>query len=192
MGAGTRARVFGTTGKFLLHCLKRLMHDARGVTAIEFGLLALPFFAIIGAIMQTSLVFLASQVLESAVNDASRAIRTGQAQAADMTLDDFRDDVCSRLFGLISDCDGLHVRVNTVTNFQSATVSPPLSADCVAPCEWEEAENWSPGAGKSVTLVQVYYRYPIVVQLGMLGMANLGDGRRLLGSATVFQNEPFS
>ena len=44
----------------------------------------------------------------------------------------------------------------------------------------------------SVVLVQVYYRYPIMVQLGPLGMSNMADGRRLIGSAAVFQNEPFS
>ena len=184
--------MFGTTGKRLLSSLRRLGRDERAVTAVEFGMLALPFFAIIGAIMQTSLVFLASQVLESAVHDASRAIRTGQAQSASMTIDGFRSDVCNRLFGLFENCDGLHVRVNVVTNFQSATVSSPLPSPCTSPCDWSETEAWVPGAGKSVVLVQVYYRYPIFVQLGPLGMSNMGDGRRLIGSATVFQNEPFS
>src|SRR5690606_2566182 len=61
---------------------RALGRDERGVTAVEFGLLALPFFTIIAAILQTSLVFLADQVLESAVHDAARAIRTGQAQEA--------------------------------------------------------------------------------------------------------------
>lgn len=184
--------VWGTAKTFLHANLRRLVRDERAVTAIEFGLLAVPFFAVIGAILQTSVVFLASQVLESAVLDASRAIRTGQAQGSNMTLEQFRSDVCSRLYGLFSDCDGLHVRVNVVTNFQSASVSPPMPQPCFAPCDWTEAQGFSPGAGKSVVLVQVYYRYPIFVQLGPLGMSNMADGRRLLGSATVFQNEPFS
>jgi Flp pilus assembly protein TadG len=171
---------------------RRLVRDESAVTAIEFGLLALPFFAIIGAILQTSLIFLASQVLESAVHDASRAIRTGQAQGAGTTIEQFRADVCERLYGLFPDCAGLHVRVNVVTNFQSATVAPPLPSPCIAPCDWSESEGWTPGAGKAVVLVQVYYRYPVVVQLGPLGLSNMADGRRLLGSATVFQNEPFS
>lgn len=172
--------------------LARFMRDESGVTAIEFGMLAFPFFAIIGAIMQTSLVFLASQVLESAVHDASRAIRTGQAQTASMSIEQFRTDVCGRLYGMFPDCAGLHVRVNVVTNFQSATVVSPLPEPCLAPCDWSEAETFAPGTGKSVVLVQVYYRYPIIVQLGPLGLANMADGRRLMGSATVFQNEPFS
>lgn len=154
-------------------------------------MLAFPFFAIIGAILQTSVVFLASQVLESAVHDVSRTIRTGQITSGSVTIEQFRTDVCNRLYGLFPDCSGLHVRVNVVNNFQSATVVPPLSASCISPCNWSETENWATGSSKSVVLVQVYYRYPVIVQLGPLGMSNMGDGRRLMGSATVFQNEPF-
>ncbi|RYE39513.1 MAG: pilus assembly protein, partial [Hyphomicrobiales bacterium] len=55
--------------------------DDRGVTIIEFGILALPFFTIIAAILETSLVFFAGQILDSAVQDAGRLIRTGQMQA---------------------------------------------------------------------------------------------------------------
>ncbi len=63
----------------------RFRRDEKGVTAVEFGLLSLPFFAIIGAILETSLIFMASQILDSAVNDSARLIRTGQAQAANFT-----------------------------------------------------------------------------------------------------------
>lgn len=180
------------TAKALSSKIRSLVHDDSGVTAIEFGVLAFPFFAVVGAILQTSIIFLASQVLESAVHDASRAIRTGQAQGANMTLSQFRTDVCNRLFGLFPDCAGLHVRVNVVNNFQSANVAPPLPSPCIAPCDWSVGEGWSPGSGKSVVLVQVYYRYPVMVNLGPLGLSNMADGRRLIGSATVFQNEPFS
>ena len=182
--------MFVTTRK-ILSGMKGMARDDRGVTAIEFGLLALPFFGILGAIMQTSLVFLSSQVLESAVNDASRSIRTGQLQADGRTLEEFRADICNRLYGMFPDCAGLHVRVNVVTNFESAIVVPPIEQPCEAPCDWTEPEEFVPGVGKSVVLVEVYYRYPVMVQLGPLGMSNMGDGRRLMGSVAVFQNEPF-
>lgn len=184
--------MFTTALTVLSRHRRAFARDEAGATAVEFGLLALPFFSIIGAIMQTSVIFLASQVLESAVHDASRTIRTGQVQGAGMSLDAFRADICGRLYGLFPDCAGLHVRVSEVTDFQSARVVTPLELDCEAPCEWSEDEVFAPGAGKSVMLVQVFYRYPVVVQLGVLGMSNLGDGRRLMGSAAVFQNEPFT
>ncbi|MFC3705071.1 TadE/TadG family type IV pilus assembly protein [Devosia honganensis] len=171
---------------------RALGRDERGVTAVEFGLLALPFFTIIAAILQTSLVFLADQVLESAVHDAARAIRTGQAQEAGFTIDNFRADVCGRLYGLFSDCGGLHVRVSEIGTFRAASVAVPVEEECEGPCEWSIPERWTPGEGRSVILVQVFYRYPVPISLGPFGMANLPDGTRLLGSSAVFQNEPFS
>jgi hypothetical protein len=32
----------------------------------------------------------------------------------------------------------------------------------------------------------------VILPLGSLGMGNLPDGKRLMGAATVFRNEPFT
>ena len=68
-----------TTTKKLL---RRFRSNRRGSVAVEFSLIALPFFALLFAIIETALVFFASQVLETAVQDSSRLILTGQAQTA--------------------------------------------------------------------------------------------------------------
>ncbi len=171
---------------------KELLRDERGATAIEFALLALPFFTIVAGILQTSMIFLTGQVLESAVQDASRFIRTGQIQSQGNSLAVFRTEICGRLYGLISDCNGLHIRVTEVTNFASAATSLPVSMSCASPCNWSQTEAWTSGAGKSVMLVQVYFKYPVLIQLGPFGLANLADGQRLMGTTTVFKNEPFT
>jgi Flp pilus assembly pilin Flp len=183
-------RFLALTARRLRRRQRDLLADQNGVTAIEFGLLGLPFFAIIAAIVQTSVIFLASQVLESAVQDVSREIRTGAVQQTAMTIDQFRTRVCDKLFGLFPDCD-LHIRVVSNTRFQSLSVVVPVDPDCLAPCPWSEPQVFTPGGGGDVVLVQAFFRYPVVIPLGIVGMANLGDGRRLLGSATVFKNEPF-
>jgi Flp pilus assembly protein TadG len=171
------------------------VRDENGATLVEFGLLSVPFFAIVGAILETSVVFLAGQVLDSAVQDTSRLIRTGQAQGAGLDIDGFKGQVCDRLYNLFADCDSLHVEVQVVSNFQSATVAPPVDWDCEEDCEeWTRPELYPTGseAGPSdVMLVQVYYKWPILLNFGGLSLANLSDGRRLLGAATVFRNEPF-
>ncbi|MDB5622840.1 MAG: hypothetical protein JWR39_1403 [Devosia sp.] len=166
--------------------------NSRGAVAVEFGLLALPFFAIIAALLQTSLVFMSTQVLESAVQDAARLIRTGQAKQSSFDLARFRSEVCDRLYGLFPDCAGLHIRVSVVTNFATATTSPPVDRTCTDTCNWTVPSSFSPGTGSSIVLVQAYYQYPIVVDLGGLGLADLPGSKRLLGSTTVFRNEPFA
>ena len=165
--------------------------DQRGATAIEMGLLALPFFMIVGAILETSVVFLAGQFLDSAVADTSRLVRTGQAKTSMATTDDFRNAVCSRLYGLFPDCSSLHVEVKTISDFASATISAPIDDTCTTNCGWTRSEDYSPGTGSSIMLVQVYYKWPIILNLGGLSLANLPDGKRLLSASTVFRNEPY-
>ena len=69
-----RARV-ATVG-----ALRRLGRQQDGSAAVEFGLVAAPFLALVFAIMETAIVFFAGQALETAVADSARLIMTGQAQ----------------------------------------------------------------------------------------------------------------
>ena len=169
----------------------RLLRDQRGTTAVEFGLLGVPFFLIIGAILERSLVFLSSQVLESAVQDTSRLIRTGQSQGTMVSAQDFKDRVCSRLFGLYGDCSGLHVEVQTVNDFASTSITPPIDPTCEIDCAWSRPERFAPGTGSSIVVVQVYYKWPVLLSFGQASLANLPSGKRLLSTSTVFRNGPY-
>lgn len=176
----------------LRRLLRRLRRDRSGATAVEVAILALPFFLVICAILETAMIFLAGEVLDSAVADANRFILTGQAQAADFDLADYRERVCQHTFGLF-DCDAIHIRVGTVNGFAAAPTPPtaPAMTGCETGCRWNESETFLPGQGSNVVLVRAYYRWPTLLDVG-LGMGNLPDGSRLLGSVHVFRNEPFS
>ena len=71
---------------------KRFRRDEDGATAVEFGLIALPFIALMMATIEIALVFFAGQALETAVDTASRLIRTGQAQQDGFNADDFKKE----------------------------------------------------------------------------------------------------
>ncbi|MBS3849923.1 pilus assembly protein [Devosia sp. J2-20] len=169
-----------------------LLRNERGTTAVEFALLGLPFFMIIGAILETSVVFLSSQVLESAVQDTSRLIRTGRSQGTITTAAEFKTKVCDRLFGLYGDCSGLHVEVSTINDFASAAISPPVDWTCEVDCTWSRPETYVAGKGSSIVVVQVYYKWPILLSLGEMSLANLPGQKRLLATSTVFRSEPYS
>ena len=51
----------------------RFIRDKRGATAVEFGLVAIPFFTMFAAIIQISFQVWAAQNLDYAVQKASRA-----------------------------------------------------------------------------------------------------------------------
>ncbi len=161
--------------------------DEKGVTAIEFGLLALPFFAIIGAILETALVFLASQVLDSAVNDSSRFIRTGQAHVANYTAASYRAAICDGLYGLF-DCAQLKIKVSPVANFSGANIG--ATTDPVTGA-WTISENYNHGIGADIILVEAYYKWPIALNLFDFNLSNLPDNTRMLSAVRVFRNEPF-
>jgi Flp pilus assembly protein TadG len=173
--------------------------DERGVTAIEFAFLALPFFTIITAILETSLIFLAGQILDSAVQDSARLIRTGQAQTSTpaYTPAAFRQAICDGLYNMF-DCnaadDRLRISVTVVEDFPAVTIGYPLKSgdECEDDnCDWTMADEYVPGTGGQVVLVQAYYKWPTIVRLPGFNFQSLPDGSRLLGASRVFRNEPF-
>jgi hypothetical protein len=170
------------------------VRNQRGATMIEFALLGLPFFTIVGAILETSMIFFASQVLDSAVHDSGRLIRTGQAQASGLDIAGYKRAICGGLYRLF-DCNGLKVKVTIVDDFTSARRVPPVpqGEDCTPEdCEWTIVEDFRPGSGGQVVMVEAYYRWPTIINLPGFNLTNLPDGTRLLGAVRVFQNEPFS
>lgn len=165
-------------------------HDQRGAVAVEFGLLALPFFAIIAAIMETAFFFLASEILDSAVDSSVRLLRTGQAQSQGLTADQFEYTICDRLYNLF-DCDKLQIDVRTVTNFASASFSLPLGDDFEWSTDFEDTKLYEPGYGSQIVSVRVYYKWPTLLDFFGFNLSNAGPGHRLMASVRVFKNEPF-
>lgn len=170
---------------------RRFARDERGVTLVEFGILAFPFFTLIFAIIETAMVFFASQVLDSAVEDASRMVRTGRAQTAGYSLSDFRTYLCGYTFNLFGDCSQIKLKVSVLTNFSSAATGTTVQTCTPTPCTWTLTEGFSGGTGCSVIQVSAYYRWPLLVVLPAFNLKNQPDNYRLFSATRVFRNEPF-
>lgn len=161
--------------------------DQRGVTAIEFAFLALPFFGLLAAIMQTALVFLGSQFLESAVYDTSRLIQTGQAK--NFTHAQYKAQICNRLYGLFN-CSDVKLKVNTVGLNPPPTTSP-IKPDGSWASDWSSPTDFEPGGGGTVVRVQAYYNFPAPLNAFEVLVKGGTAGKQLLGTSIVFINEPF-
>lgn len=57
---------------------RRLIGDRKGATAIEFAILALPFFIVVFASIETFIAFAGEQLLANATDTLARKIRTGE------------------------------------------------------------------------------------------------------------------
>ncbi len=161
----------------------------KGATAVEFAIVATPFFALLIALFQTALVFFAQRVLDEITDQASRYILTGQAQTAGMTQSQFATYVCQNSFAIFN-CSNFMINVQNYSSFSSANTTTPtltFNSQGAVTNQW----TWSPGNAGDIVIVQVMYQWPIM--LGPLGfnLANLSNGDRLLVSTVAFKNEPY-
>jgi Flp pilus assembly protein TadG len=167
--------------------LPRLWRDRRGATALEFGLIALPFFSLLLAIFETTAVFFASATLENAANDAARQIRTGEVQDGNISAADFKNLICGEITPLLA-CDAnLIVDVRSFANFQAVNFPPPLDDDGA----FQIPPVFSPGAAGDIVLVRVFYTWHVVTPLIGAALANMNGNERLISTAVAFRNEPF-
>src|SRR5437016_8109004 len=77
--------------------IRRLGRREDGAAAVEFALVAVPFLALLFAIIETALVFFAGQYLETLVADSSRLIMTGQVQSQGTTQSQFLNQLCGKI-----------------------------------------------------------------------------------------------
>ncbi|HTK34961.1 MAG TPA: TadE/TadG family type IV pilus assembly protein [Caulobacteraceae bacterium] len=174
------------TSPTLPRFLSRLARSRDGATAVEFAFVALPFFSIVFAIFQIGTVFLAQQVLQTAVTKSARLIMTGQAQNAAMTSSQFQTDVCNNAKAMFT-CSGLKVNVQKFNSFTSVTQLNPLVNGTFN----SASLSYNTGGVGDIMMVQVFYQWPVFI--GPLGfnMSNMNGNYRLLMGTAVFRNEPF-
>lgn len=160
-------------------------HAESGATAVEFALIAAPFFALLLAIFETGLVLLMQQALQTATNKAARQIFTGQAAAQNLTAAQFQQLVCNNGASLFT-CSNLFVNVQTFSSFSSVSMLNPVQNGAFQP----NSLSYSLGAPGSIEVVQVFYKWP--VYLGPLGfnLSTMNGNIHLLVATTAFRNEP--
>jgi Flp pilus assembly protein TadG len=167
--------------------VRRLARREDGAAAVEFGLVAAPFLALLFAIIETALVFFAGQTLETATADASRLILTGQAQTAGFSQTQFKQAVCSRVYGLFDCLGGVKIDVRTASSFASTNMSKPLDANGNV----QGGLMYSPGNPQDIVVVRVMYEWPVYVSLLGLNLSDMSGSKRLLMATAAFRNEPY-
>jgi Flp pilus assembly pilin Flp len=179
-----------------VRAIKRFRQDDAGVASIELALVAMPFLALLFAVLESALVFWANQVLGAAVTDASRELYTGRFQqgsagvaAADLP-ERFKQEVCRRIGGLIP-CDSVRIDVRRSDAFP-AGVPVPIVTDP------DGTRRIDPGFGvyqeprpAEVALVRVAVEFPVLVPLMDSMHGNLSGNKRLLMSTAAFRTEQF-
>jgi Flp pilus assembly protein TadG len=169
---------------------RRFVRRQDGAVAVEFGLILLPFLALMFGIMETALVFFADQTLETAVADSARLIMTGQAQTQNLTAATFKNAVCARIYGLFNCQAGVYVNVTTYSSFGSITYTPPIDTNGNLKTT---SFVYQPGGPGDIVVVQLFYQWPIYVSLmNLSNLSNMSGNNRLLVATAAFRNEPYN
>ena len=189
MAGTTRGKIVERM-KRLLRCnaARRLVRQQDGAAAIEFGLVAAPFLALVFAIMETAIVFFAGQALETAAADSARLIMTGQAQTQGYDQAKFKTAVCSKIYGLFNCNSGIYVDVKNYTSFASVNTGEAGRRNGNL-----QTGNFGypPGGAGDIVVVRLMYQWPVYVSLLGLNLADIAGGKRLLISTVAFRNEPY-
>ena len=164
----------------------RLRSD-EGTTAIEFSLLAIPFFMIVIGIIELSLLYASASMLEGATDSAARQIRTGQIQqdASKPPEEAFEDALCDYATMLIH-CEEVLFEVRTMDSFSDFDEMDPVYDENGV----FQPQGFDAGGSGDRVLVRTYYNYamltPFIGQL--LGGA---EGTMPFISTLVLQTEPY-
>ena len=164
--------------------------DSRGATALEFALVAPPFFFMIFAIFELALVYLVSVTLDNATQQAARQIRTGQSQSSGTyTSAMFVSAVCANMGWLQSTCNtSLFVDSETKASFGASNPSSPV-----------QGGTWTPGNLKfdmggpgSIVILHTYFQWKLITPVLYGGLQTLPGGISVVSATTTFRNEPYS
>jgi Flp pilus assembly protein TadG len=180
--------------------LRRFRRNRSASAAVEFALVAPIFFGLLFAIIETAIMFFASQVLETITQDSARTLLTGQAQSSQVaacadpvtgpaacTQATFKKYVCSQISALFS-CDKLYVDVEAYpSGFSGITIGSQIDSNK----NFLNTMQYNPGQPGEVVVVRLFYQWPqFVTGLGY-NITNLSGNMRLLSATAVFQNEPY-
>ena len=191
-------RIMQRAERHALRFARRFKKNEDGATAIEFALVALPFFALIFGIMELAVVFFINSALVQATSEAGRILRVGNFQACG-GVDQFKAIVCSNMNGL-GNC-WKNVRIDVVEGDSFKTITLPV----IPPVEEEDETitgqdaipqtpngvfNTNTSGDTMVVRSVLYYRLALPPLLTRLDNPP-GSGVRTIVATTAFRNEPF-
>ena len=176
----------------------RFLAGRDGAAAIEFAILALPFFVMVFASIETFVAFTGEQLLANATDTMARKIRTGQIRST-MSREDFRKAFCEEI-SILMPCsateaatpDKLFIDVRSFTTYADIPKAVPITDGDLDTTSFK----FEPGGKQTINIVRAYYRWDVVTDLvrPMLSSVHSADGTRqnyLMVATAVVQNEDY-
>jgi Flp pilus assembly protein TadG len=178
-----------SVAKFISRSCRRFKRDQSGNAAVEFGLVALPFFLLLLGLGELGLIGFAQTSLDHAATEVARQIRTGQSQMGGQSQTQIKAMLCDEMNNLVNlSCDeNLFLDVDTFASFVTVSNTSPISGGTLNTSGF----GYNPGVSSSIVVVRAYYKWHVLTPIFQEVFANMNDGDRLLVSTLMFRNEPY-
>jgi Flp pilus assembly protein TadG len=170
--------------------------DEQGVSAIEFAIVATPFFLFVLGLIGVGLYFFTMSSLSYGVEAAARQIRTGQAQKAALNVGQFKSLVCAAAGSYIN-CSKLSVLVQSGDTW--SVITPQACVDSnnnmvASTGTSSDAISTYAGVASKVVLVTLCYQWDLAQTFSYLKLGKNADGSgsAIVQAATAFRTEPYS
>lgn len=175
--------------------MRRIAQDSRGATAVEFAMVAVPFFGLILLILQVGLYHFSIQSLDYATRLAGRQVMTGQVPTTITSASGFKTAlICPKVFWTIS-CGDVVVNAYRVGTTSNAADSSGIYAfvnsaakSLNAPQTDAAKQSFCLGGPGDYVFIDVAYPYPNFV--GRLLSAGASSTVQLRSTTFIF-NEPY-
>ncbi|MCI4663213.1 MAG: pilus assembly protein [Neomegalonema sp.] len=158
--------------------LLAFQRDARGVTAVEFALIAPFFFMLIFSVMEVALISFATSTFRTGLSYATRLIRTGDAQC--FSEKQFIKALCSKA-GFAPSCE-------TRTTVERKVFPVGYTTDLSLAVSAKEFKSLS---GGDVVMVSATYKWPLQSPIVEPFLGD-GGGAFSFQLSFLFKNELFA
>lgn len=168
--------------------------DENGATAIEFAMVASPFFILIFMLIGFAMFFFVFNSLEKGMDQTSRLVRTGQAQKANMKVSDFKQAICDSAGGWIK-CNKVQVFVQKFPDWESVTPQACLNSSgnvVVNTANGSDPISTYSGTQSEIVIVTTCYRWEFAQSIPYVKFGNMADGSMMIQTATAFRTEPYA
>lgn len=158
--------------------------------ALEFAMVAMPFFAILFISLNSALMMFCNAVVQGAVATAARQIQTGQMQninanctspaPTNSAIAAFEASVCSNLYGQLP-CGGITYDVRTFSSFSA--ISLPAPSGSTKYC-------FNTGGSGAIVAVRVIYNWAYAIP-GLSKLMGSSVTTVPIQYTIIVKNEPF-
>ncbi|MCQ1767280.1 pilus assembly protein [Neorhizobium galegae] len=188
---------------------RRIARSKDGAAAIEFALLAIPYFLIVFAIVETFIAYTGEQLVANAVDTMARKLRTGNItyglnRGTDKNETEFRRAFCAEISIMIK-CseeeittpDKLLLDVRSFASFALIPTTIPRSTGGAFGELDTSSFAYAPGPAKSINMLRAYYRWDVITDLIRPYITNVrpaGGGRPnyfLIVETSAFRAEDY-